>query len=644
MTLPPDYTAGGSLTDNQNASFSPADIAEISERVVEDDVEDFARDDSTVIPTGKIPTITHGKLSSTVQGYLDNAVVNITRVGGEFRLTQNDGTYVSLTAAQLVSALETLTGAARLDASAIQNLPTGGGGTGLTAEQAAELESAVQLEAALRRTAVIISAYRVTQAAGAVGTRLGNVLLPSAEVEREMLISVAGASVGSLTFDLTDLRALPSVAANAVLSSTNALEFQGTNDTKHWVAHGGGNNQIYVASENIGAYDWSATDSRINVTRWVDTANATTDGILTKEDFARIGQGGGGLTAVASDSTLDGAGTAASPLSVAVPLTEGEYKKTVEVDNAFIGRGWIDDESSQVNATTSATRHTASAIAALGGWATSFSQGPTSPDGIYVAVRIPIADRGKADGRHLRLGTFEAGSGTTATPSLMSEITAADFVVANAQYAFYSTQITRLPTGEDVKIQEFDQFHLDPRYIEDRRGLFSELVDRHTQGIAITSAATANRTALFLLSPAYALGDKHGRVTVDLNWHIVSPVGIQLEVDTQDSFGVTLSDLRASTAFDVNAVNGVKVAEVELQSATGTRIGAVAMYLARNSAGNLGYWLNHIVDGGKGRSRRRVCKRHSALRCWRWGRWRRAGGRSPPRVCPRLRTQRLQRT
>lgn len=55
VELPPDYQPGtDSLTTNQHRTFSPANVAEIAEAVVEDDVEEWARDDSTPIPAGKL--------------------------------------------------------------------------------------------------------------------------------------------------------------------------------------------------------------------------------------------------------------------------------------------------------------------------------------------------------------------------------------------------------------------------------------------------------------------------------------------------------------------------------------------------------------------------------------------------------------
>ena len=54
-TVPQDYDSDvDSTTTNQHRTFSPANVASIAEEVVEDDVEDWARDDSTPIPANKL--------------------------------------------------------------------------------------------------------------------------------------------------------------------------------------------------------------------------------------------------------------------------------------------------------------------------------------------------------------------------------------------------------------------------------------------------------------------------------------------------------------------------------------------------------------------------------------------------------------
>ena len=53
-SLPPDYDVGSPLTETDNRLYSPAEVAEISGRVINDSVEQWARDGSTPIPAGKL--------------------------------------------------------------------------------------------------------------------------------------------------------------------------------------------------------------------------------------------------------------------------------------------------------------------------------------------------------------------------------------------------------------------------------------------------------------------------------------------------------------------------------------------------------------------------------------------------------------
>ena len=82
-----------------------------------------------------------------------------------------------------------------------------------------------------------------------------------------------------------------------------------------------------IAEHDVFAWGITASDSTL---RWRR--------ILAAGTYAQAGGGGSGLAAVSSDSTLDGAGTASSPLMVAHPFTEADGTKLDGIaDGANVG-------------------------------------------------------------------------------------------------------------------------------------------------------------------------------------------------------------------------------------------------------------------------------------------------------------------
>ena len=112
--------------------FSPANIYTIRD----EGILAFARAGSTdLIPLAK--------LSTTAQSRINNAFSAVSRMGTNLRFTRNDGSAVNLPASDIVALLSALTGTARLPASAVRDLPTGGGMPGAPTPQrsAAELRT-----------------------------------------------------------------------------------------------------------------------------------------------------------------------------------------------------------------------------------------------------------------------------------------------------------------------------------------------------------------------------------------------------------------------------------------------------------------------------------------------------------------------
>ena len=468
----------------------------------------------------------------------------------------------------------------QIPANRLQNAPSSSGGrteaqVNKQIEDNPKILELEEFEDALRKNSNIIANYRITQATSNASTRIGNVLLPSAEAERELIITVTDSNAVSATqtFDLSEIRNKPAITSGDQLSASNAVTFEGGGNN-YYIAHSGGNNQLFFASDNIGSYNVTVTDSRVNVTDFVRDLPAS-----------RVtGLEGGGQTA---QQVSDAIQTHANLPNVHHTPPEDEFTqaqrhKILEVAAAFDDGGWGTLNGAEIASTTSSSRPTASQIQLLTFAATRTNPSPAAA-GQYVSFRVPIAKKGEADAGKVRVAEYGT-EGDWSGPEGTGESTADSWVVSTATHAYYAVLIADLAADEILRVQELDPFELDPRYVQQQRFISAthRLADRESQGIPITSAASPNRSALYgTPDETYTIGTKEGRVDVRVEWSILGGVNMQLGDSTTDSEFVFLSDITASTAYAATGDVGIKMSTVELQNSSGSKIGDVSLYLGQ---------------------------------------------------------------
>lgn len=118
-TLP--TTWDGSEEVNSVRLFSPNQLLDTIARETQTWSQTGNTDD---IPASKLPPITRAMLTSTLQGWLDNAFVSIIRHGDVLRFGQNDGSYEGLDFADIAAAAAAATGNDRLSYFALRDAPT----------------------------------------------------------------------------------------------------------------------------------------------------------------------------------------------------------------------------------------------------------------------------------------------------------------------------------------------------------------------------------------------------------------------------------------------------------------------------------------------------------------------------------------
>ena len=132
------------------------------------------------------------------------------------------------------------------------------------------------------------------------------------------------------------------------------------------------------------------------------------------------------------------------------------------------------------------------------------------------------------------------------------------------------------------------------------RSSIEELIDGPATGITVTSAGQAKRNALTGFSPSFDLDDadnQHGLLEAECTLSIAtSTANVELAEARQTGF-VTASALRASSAYDAAANNGLKIAEWTVRKAA-VELGEIALYLAKDGSNAVGYYLSYTAGDG----------------------------------------------
>ena len=161
--------------------------------------------------------------------------------------------------------------------------------------------------------------------------------------ELVVLVTKSGESDTRKVIDLTDLLAKPEVEqANRPLTSANGIEFtSASGDNQYRIGVDNQRNLFFSSSVTGNPFFVTVTDSQPavsdehvqDVVGGMVTGNTETGGTLTYNDgtgklnlTVTGGGGGSGLTAVATNNTIDGDGTAGSPLAVTTPFTDARVR------------------------------------------------------------------------------------------------------------------------------------------------------------------------------------------------------------------------------------------------------------------------------------------------------------------------------
>lgn len=120
-----------------------------------------------------------------------------------------------------------------------------------------------QFEGALRRSTTLAAAVSITQGLSNAAERItGNPKVPADDGDRELTLKVANGLVHR--FDVGTLLAKPAVSQGAQLTDANSVSIEEGDDT--WrVARESGSNNLLFASDNVGTFAVTITDSQIDL-------------------------------------------------------------------------------------------------------------------------------------------------------------------------------------------------------------------------------------------------------------------------------------------------------------------------------------------------------------------------------------------
>lgn len=544
--LPPDYDAGDSLTNTANASFSPADVAEISDRVINDSVSDWAHsDNSDPLPRSKLtnaPSTGGSGLTDHQAEQLESAVEFEAALRSDVTLLN---AYAITTAFSNTSYRVANQALPSAETERELEVRVGGDGTASTRFDLATLAARPTISHPAQLSAANSQVWEDANGDSYYLAHAGNGQL-----------YFSADNPGSYTITLIDsrLNTTPYVRELPIARTTGQLPAARVDG----LPSGGGDGQ--TAQEVAAAIQTHKDDADAHHAPPTggQTAQQVEDAISAR------------LTALdsiysATFTAAQGAGQDAGNVGIFTTLptnfaidgtryhVEQVFQTTADND-LWIGfdRKLPDGYAVQINTHKVALKF----VQEVGG------------DFRY------LADGAAA-------GTVIVGANTI---TIYEPLTEENFVPGGGNVG----QV--LEAGANGT-REWANLPIP-------RSAINELWDRHTQGIAITNAGVASRSNPFVSTTPFVIGDKHGLVFVAVEWRIVSPVNMQLGDDRLDSFTETLTDLRSSTAYSASAVNGIRVGSVELQATNGNRIGAVDLYLAKNASDQIIFWLNHVVDGG----------------------------------------------
>lgn len=515
-----------------------------------------------------------------------------------------------LTGAQVVELLTALAGNARLPASAVRDLPSGGSGGGLTADDREVLESAVQIDNAIPTPALSGASINFQSDGGdAASINLSGITHPQPEVADvgKVLQATAVATTdwrdGGLDEAAVDARVntlvpvrrrVPTVQAGDTGQILTAPQSVGGQPTWEPAQTGGsGLNQagvdarvnaliptsrrvpavgagdvgrILTAPQSVGGQPtWNSNPGqtaaqvtaavRAGVADWAEQGDASA---IPANKLTNAPGAGGGLNQAAVDARVK-AGVldwAEADDHSRIP----EAKLPAKVDDfadALSGGGFTDpDNDAATEAFVSTTWSTVQKPANAGSrtFVNTFNNSPEYSN-VYPVIRVPAG----VDRSDLRFIITEAG---VAPKTFAGD----DWVNITDNYWTTATAIANVPVGVQVRVQRYRPFTLDgpavgveswatvggglvPRDRIPESRFVTELVDQ-VRGIAISQANRSVQQTLTAFTTPLTLTDAdHGVLLVSIQATSANTQTFLLGDDAQASVQAYLSVLRGSDAY-----------------------------------------------------------------------------------------------
>ena len=297
------------------------------------------------------------------------------------------------------------------------------------------------------------------------------------------------------------------------------------------------------------------------------------------------------------------------------------------VFDAFLGNDESTDSTTiQVAPTNYAAQPTASELTGIAdsAWVFSQEQSPAVAVGRWLAMRVPVAEKAAVDGGGRDLSITESeGLYADYTSSGWTEVT------SNATHVFYAVQTTGpalsngVPEGAVYKVREYHELGLKASRIDveqwkralnaDQRLAITQLHTGAGIGISVTSlGASPQPNLLTNLGTLNISGSVLGIIevqatlsftgaTVPTNLRITEVLGGHADAGTSARLTgwASLSALRASTVYARATGGGIRVGQWYVFSGS-TRVGRLRLFLARDTTGQLGYYLRYVGDSGRG--------------------------------------------
>lgn len=372
---------------------------------------------------------------------------------------------------------------------------------------------------------------------------------------------------------------------------------------------------------------------------------ATTDNDVQKvaqkvDDLVLGSSGGGGLDQAAVDARV----TALVPSWAR--STQRFTDEQQDVFDAFTGDDAWQDASSMVgkalypssNGLTDANIDNFIINSLLGGdrdatettgVSATFMQG-TAADNVRVLVLVTDADESaKIANGELRVVMQDSTGAVTRSFTSDTWTTITRHLRGSGRW-WYTPEFS-YASAEVIKVEEYEPLMLDPARIENFyvpapwartgntdaipgsklgnvRALQQYVTERldSLRGIAIGSVTTNTRGALTLFTDPLTLASTdHGLLLVGIQWQVAlaSDGVLAIDDDATDERNIAFHEITASDNYSATALNGIKVGEVDVWNVTNaqrgtTKYGTVSFWIAKNAAGNVGFYFDYDADVG----------------------------------------------